>query len=55
MSLHTEINFDIDICDHLAANGWLYSVGYAASYDRKQALFPADVLAWIQRTQPEVW
>jgi type I restriction enzyme R subunit len=55
MSLHTEINFENDICDHLAANGWLYSVGDAANYDRKLALYPADVLAWIQKTQPEAW
>jgi len=26
MSLHTEINFEAEICKHLAAHGWLYSV-----------------------------
>ncbi len=53
--LHKEINFEVEICDHLAANGWLYSQGDAASYDRTRALFPADVLAWVQDTQPKAW
>ena len=55
MSLHKEINFEIEICDHLAANGWLYAEGDAAQYDRARALFPADVLAWVQATQPKAW
>ena len=25
------------------------------SYDRARALFPADVLAWVQATQPQAW
>ena len=39
----------------LAANGWLYADGDAAGYDRAKALFPADVLAWVQATQPKAW
>ncbi len=27
----------------------------AAGYDRARALFPADVLAWVQDTQPKAW
>jgi hypothetical protein len=34
MSLHKEINFESEICQHLAANGWLYAEGDAANYDR---------------------
>ena len=30
MSLHKEINFEIEICEHLAAHGWLYAEGDAA-------------------------
>ena len=48
MSLHKEINFEAEICEHLAAHGWLYAEGDAARYDRARALFPADVLAWVQ-------
>lgn len=53
--LHKEINFEGEICDHLAANGWLYAANDAAGYDRARALFPADVLAWVQDTQPKAW
>ena len=50
--LHKEVNFETEICEHLAAHGWLYAQGDAASYDRARALFPPDVLAWVQTTQP---
>jgi len=55
MSLHKEIHFEDEICGHLAANGWLYAEGDAAGYDRARALFPTDVLAWVQETQPKAW
>ncbi len=55
MSLHKEISFEVEICQHLAAHGWLYSDGDAAHYDRARALFPADVIAWVQTTQPDAW
>jgi type I restriction enzyme R subunit len=55
MSLHKEINFEIEICEHLAAHDWLYADGDANQYDRARALFPADVLAWVQATQPKAW
>ncbi|MDD3762394.1 MAG: type I restriction endonuclease [Nevskiales bacterium] len=55
MSLHREIEFENDICAHLAANGWLYADGDAAGYDRPRALFPADVVAWVQASQPRAW
>ena len=53
--LHKEINFEVEICDHLAANGWLYAANDVAGYDRARALFSADVLAWVQDTQPKAW
>ena len=55
MSLHTEIRLETEICEHLAAHGWLYGEKEAANYDRHLALFPADVLAWVQETQPDAW
>jgi type I restriction enzyme R subunit len=55
MSLHKEISFENEICQHLSHHGWLYAEGDAASYDRARALFPADVLAWVQATQPKAW
>lgn len=55
MSLHKEISFESEICQHLAVHGWLYAEGDAQRYDRARALFPADVLAWVQATQPKAW
>ena len=55
MSLHKEIHFEDEICGHLAANGWLYAEGDAVGYDRARVIFPADVLAWVQETQPKAW
>ena len=55
MSIHKEIRFETEICEHLAEHGWLYAEGDAADYDRARALFPADVLAWVQTTQPQAW
>jgi type I restriction enzyme R subunit len=55
MNIHKEITFEQEICAHLASHGWLYADDDAANYDRDRALFPADVLAWIQQTQPQAW
>ena len=55
MSLHKEISFEHEICQHLSQSGWLYAEGDAAGYDRARAMFPADVLAWVQATQPQAW
>jgi type I restriction enzyme R subunit len=55
MSLHKEIEFENDICAHLAAHDWLYAENDHTGYDRARALFPADVLAWVQATQPQAW
>ncbi len=55
MSLHKEIEFENDICAHLATHGWLYADGDFVQYDRARALFSADVIAWVQTTQPKAW
>jgi type I restriction enzyme, R subunit len=55
MSLHKGIKFEDEICDHLAERGWLYAENAASDYDRELALFPSDVLAWVQETQPDTW
>jgi type I restriction enzyme R subunit len=55
MNLYKEINFETEVCEHLAAHGWLYAEGDAAQYDRPLALYPADVLAWVQQAQPNAW
>ena len=55
MSLHKEISFEDEICCYLAAHGWLYAEGDAALYDRARAVFPPDLIAWVQATQPKAW
>lgn len=55
MNIHKEIKFEDEICEHLSAHGWFYAEKDAADYDRQLALFPADVLAWVQETQPDAW
>jgi type I restriction enzyme R subunit len=48
---HLESALETEIAQHLAANGWLYSPT-DAGYDRELALFPDDVLAWVEESQP---
>ncbi len=55
MSVHKEISFEDEVCAHLAAHGWLHALGDAAGHDRARALFPADLTAWVQATQPATW
>lgn len=55
MNLHREINLEPEICNRLAAGGWLHSEGDAAGYDRARALFPTDLVAWVQASQPKAW
>lgn len=55
MSIHKEVSFETEICSHLAAHGWLHAGGDAAHYDRSRALFPPDVVAWAQASQPKAW
>jgi type I restriction enzyme R subunit len=55
MSLHHEIAFEREICEHLGAHGWLYEEGSAAAYSRELALYPPDLIAWVQEAQPEAW
>ena len=48
MSIHKEISFEAEICAYLDAHGWEYADGDAALYDRARALFPPDLVAWVQ-------
>ncbi|CAN7518197.1 type I restriction endonuclease [Caballeronia sp. LjRoot34] len=53
--LHQEHHFEAAICRHLNDIGWLYSEGDAAHYDRFNALYLPDLLAWIEKTQQDSW
>lgn len=55
--IHTEKIFEDELCAHLAAHGWtvLTHLQDARSYDRERALFPDDLLGFVQDTQPKEW
>ncbi|TYL50023.1 type I restriction endonuclease subunit R [Nocardioides sp. BGMRC 2183] len=57
MADHNEIVFETEICEHLAAHGWLYSTNDkdGTGYDRERALFPDDLFAWLEETQPAAY
>ncbi|WP_331373242.1 type I restriction endonuclease subunit R [Sinorhizobium chiapasense] len=47
---------ETEICGYLALHGWHYEDGDAANkYDRTRALLPADLVAWVQTSQPKAW
>lgn len=48
---HLESVLENEIAEHLAANDWLYSPT-DVGYDRELALFPEDVLGWLEQSQP---
>lgn len=52
-SLHKELHFESAICEHLSANGWLFAEGDAVNYDRQNALYLPDLLAWLETTQSD--
>ncbi len=55
MQHQREILFEDEICQALATHGWHYADKDAEHYDRKLALYPPDLVAWIQHTQPTSW
>lgn len=55
MATHKEIGFEDVICQQLSDAGWLYAAGDAQDYDRARALFPADLIAWLEETQPKAF
>lgn len=47
------LTFLNDMLKHLVSNGWL--LGKAEYYNRELALYPVDLLGFVQDTQPEHW
>jgi type I restriction enzyme R subunit len=52
--IHTEKAFEEALEHHLSTNGG-YAVLPAEGYDPATALFPAEVLQFLQTTQPQAW
>jgi type I restriction enzyme R subunit len=55
MSVHKEVHFEAEICERMAALGWLYEADSAARHDRPLALFPEDLETWVRTSQPKAW
>ncbi|WP_428034118.1 type I restriction endonuclease subunit R [Amphritea sp.] len=53
MNKSQECVFQNDIIQQLLVNGWL--LGTASDYNRKLALYEADLLGFVQETQPLQW
>ena len=62
-AIHTEEQFEDEVCEVLKASGWLYegplpyqkSFTYDQGYDARTALYPEDAIAWVKETQPDSW
>lgn len=52
MAIHNEAEFEKELCANLKADGWLHSTS-SSSYDRELSIYPEDVIAWLEETQPE--
>jgi type I restriction enzyme, R subunit len=51
--IHQEKHFQAEIIQHLCAHGWVE--GHDSGYDKALAMYPEDVLAWVQTAHPEAW
>lgn len=56
-SVHTERVFEDELCEHLAGHGWNVKTHLkdVTTYSRELALYPDDLLAFVQATQPAEW
>lgn len=50
---HYESHLEAYIVQKLQAQGWV--VGQSKNYHTEYALYPEDLITWIQATQPEKW
>ena len=55
MSIHLESAFEKEVCEYLGSHGWLYEDKTADNYDRKLALYPPDLTAWLEESQKDAW
>lgn len=50
---YKELAMENEAVELLRSQGWLSEEGDNARYDKKRALFPDDVFAWLEATQPQ--
>jgi type I restriction enzyme R subunit len=51
--IHHECELERHIVEQLVTAGWL--VGKSSAYDAARALYPEDVIGWLQESQPLAW
>jgi type I restriction enzyme R subunit len=51
--LHHEKHLEAHIVQKLAEQGWL--VGTSEAYNRDYAVYPEDIVGWVQDSQPKKW
>ncbi len=56
-NVHTERVFEDELCAELGASGWVIKTHLksAVGYSREHAIYPDDLLAFVQQTQPTEW
>jgi type I restriction enzyme R subunit len=52
VAIHNESEFEKELCAFLSNAGWAHSKD-SSEYDKELALFPSDVLNWLESTQPK--
>ncbi|MEG7524469.1 MAG: DEAD/DEAH box helicase family protein [Chromatiales bacterium] len=55
---HLEVHFEDHIFHYLTESlpeGERWLAGDATNYDRERALYPEDVIGWLQESQPDAW
>lgn len=52
-SAHQEKHFESYVVSKLQSQGW--KVGNTTHYDTERALYPDDLIAWLEATQPQQW
>ena len=50
---HREVTFEQELVASLLSHGW--QEGDPKRYDRALALYPDDLIGWLQETQPQEW
>ncbi|WP_293699353.1 type I restriction endonuclease [uncultured Agrococcus sp.] len=50
--IHHELRLQAEIAEYLAARGWLSSEN-SQGYDKERALFPEDLLGWLEETDAD--
>ncbi|WP_106817907.1 type I restriction endonuclease subunit R [Janibacter massiliensis] len=53
MAVTHEVTFEANIESHLTTHGW--SSVAPVGYDRKRGIFPNEVIAFVQASQPKAW